>query len=1043
MKKTAILIGAGPAGLTAAYELLKRTDITPIILEKSNEIGGISKTTNYKGNRIDLGGHRFFSKSKRVMEWWANIMPLVNSEEESISITYQNKIINIGSNITRNGKPDEDLIMLVRNRLSRIYFLRRFFSYPIQLSIDTIVKLGPIRTVSILLSYLYARILPIRKERSLEDFFINRFGRKLYLLFFKDYTEKVWGVECSKISAEWGAQRIKGINISKAIEHAIKTLSKKTTSKEIAQQNTETSLIERFLYPKYGPGQLWEEVARQILELGGRVEMNFSVDKIYSEFSKDNPNKGCVNEIGAINNITGETKIFTGDYFFSTMPVQELIESMGDIVPIAVKEVAEGLQYRDFITVGVLLTRLLNPGSKDCNQRILPDTWIYIQERDVKVGRLQLFNNWSPFMVKDPDTVWIGMEYFCNVTDSFWSLSDEDIKEKAIDELIKMGLAHKSDVLDSTVLRMEKTYPAYFGTYNEFDKIKDFANQFDNLFLVGRNGMHKYNNSDHSMLTAMVAVDNICEGVIDKENIWSINTEQEYHEEKPVNVKDKDGYSSSDWVSNNSFKRFLQRRRNKIYLRLSVLAIILQFSVFKHYYPQASFINGDSYVYLETAYYNKDINTYPTGYSKFLRILSTFTTSDTVLVACQYLMIQFSCLFLLFTIFYFYRPGRFVEGFLLSFIVLNPLFLYLSNSILSDALFIPLSLTWFTLLIWILQRPNYKIIFWQAIVLFLAFMVRYNALYYPIFGSVALIFTKMNPKLKTIAIIGSIIPILFFIGFTGSKYKQLTGDNEYSPFTGWQMANNAMYAYRFVDSVRLKPTPNKFKELDRMVRTYFDTSGKNIQRNPQEMLMASTVYMWDSHSPLNKYMDKRFRSDSSLSGEFKRWASMAPLYKDYGSWLITHYPIEFARYYIWPNMLKYYTPPVEFLDKYNMGKDSVHEIAKAWFHYNTRKVKTAFSDYNIKTLNFYPILIGTLNGIYLMAVMIYFILWDKERRKRMKVIIFLSGGLWIFNFCFSVIASPIALRFQIYPFFVFTIVTCLVIEKVWKEAFPRRRTILS
>jgi protoporphyrinogen oxidase len=1036
MKKTAIIVGAGPAGLTAAYELLKRTDIIPIILEKSNEIGGISKTTNYKGNRIDLGGHRFFSKSSRVMEWWANIMPLVNSEEGDVAISYQNKVSKIDSKNIQTKSLDRDLIMLVRNRLSRIYFLRRFFSYPIQLSIDTIVKLGPIRTIGILFSYLCSRMFPIRKESSLEDFFINRFGKKLYLLFFKDYTEKVWGVECTKISAEWGAQRIKGINISKAIEHALKTLSKKRDSGEIFQKDTETSLIERFLYPKYGPGQLWEEVARQIVEMGGQIQMNYNVVAIHT-YKKDGSDQRYIKEIKAIYKETGELRIFSGDYFFSTMPVQELIAAMGDQVPLEVRDVAIGLQYRDFITVGVLLTRLLNPDNKDSSTKILPDTWIYIQERDVKVGRLQLFNNWSPYMVKDPDTVWIGMEYFCNVSDPFWQLSDNDIRVKAIAELVKMGLANNEDVLDSTVLRMEKTYPAYFGTFNEFYKIKDYTNQYENLFLVGRNGMHKYNNSDHSMLTAMVAVDNICEGVLEKENIWSINTEQEYHEEKAISNEVVNRSNKLDKIFNKTFKDFLRTRRNKTYLRLSLLALILQFFVFKHYYPQASFINGDSYVYLETAYHNKDINTYPTGYSKFLRIFSTFTTSDTLLVACQYLMIQLSFLFLLFTIFYFYRPGRVVEWILLAFIVLNPIFLYLSNSILSDALFIPLSILWFTLLIWIIQKPNYKLILFQAIVLFLAFMVRYNALYYPFMGSFALLCTRMNPKMKFIGIAVSLIPILLFISFTGSKYEQLTGHNEYSPFTGWQMANNAMYAYRYVDSSKLKPTPTKFKELDKMVRTYFDTAGKDIQRNPQELLEASTVYMWDSHSPLNIYMDRRFKRDS-LSGSLKKWASMAPLYKDYGSWLIAHYPVEFTRYYIIPNVLKYYTPPVEFLDKYNMGIDTVLDLARSWFHYKNRKVKSAFSDYRINALNFYPILIGTLNGIYLMVLLMYFIIWDKSKRKSLRVIIFLSASLWIFNFCFSVFASPIALRFQIYPFFVFTIVTSLVIERIWKDAFQRK-----
>ena len=519
MQQKAIIIGAGPAGLTAAYELLTRTDIIPIILEKSGDIGGISKTVNYKGNRIDIGGHRFFSKSDRVMNWWMNMMPVQGGEEKEFTVTYQGRTraVRIEEGTYRSPTKDPDKVMLVRNRLSRIYFLRKFFAYPIQLSMDTLKKLGVGRTLSILLSYTKARLFPRKPERNLEDFFINRFGNTLYRLFFKDYTEKVWGVPCTQISAEWGAQRIKGISIGKAIAHAAKSLKprKKLNSTDIGQKGTETSLIEKFLYPKYGPGQLWEEVARKVREMGGIIDMHREVRNIHTIGDK-------VTRIEAVDTLTGDIVSYEGDFFFSTMPVQELIAGMGEAVPSAVQEVAAGLQYRDFITVGILLK----------NQTILPDTWIYIQERDVKVGRLQIFNNWSPYMVKDPDTVWMGLEYFCNKTDAFWNQPDDAIKATGINELEKMGLAKAGDVLDSTVLRMEKTYPAYFGIYTRFDELKDYTDQFANLFLVGRNGMHKYNNSDHSMLTAMVSVDNIIAGVTSKANIWSINTEHQYHEEK-------------------------------------------------------------------------------------------------------------------------------------------------------------------------------------------------------------------------------------------------------------------------------------------------------------------------------------------------------------------------------------------------------------------------------------------------------------------------------------------------------------------------------
>lgn len=538
MKKKAIIIGAGPAGLTAAYELLKRSDVIPVILEKSGDIGGISKTVNYKGNRIDIGGHRFFSKSDRVMNWWLNIMPPQQTDDTYTTITYQRNHRTIKQEEThpRGNGMDKTKMMLIRKRLSRIYFLRKFFTYPIQLSIDTLQKLGLLRTLGILVSYTKAQLFKRKPEKSLEDFLINRFGVKLYHLFFKDYTEKVWGVPCNEISAEWGAQRIKGVSISKAIQHAAKMIVQKKKGNDISQKGTETSLIEQFLYPALGPGQLWEEVARQIKVMGGEILMHQNVKEIKTE---DNKVMSVITE----DSLTSEVTEYTGDYFFSTMPVQELIAGMNGKVPQDVKEVAAGLQYRDFITVGVLLKRLTPPDKKSENNNILPDTWIYIQEKDVKVGRLQIFNNWSPYMVKDPDTVWIGMEYFCNTTDEFWKLSDAEIQRIGISELEKMGLAKVEDVLDSTVLRMEKTYPAYFGTYNQFDIVRNFVDQFENLFLVGRNGMHKYNNSDHSMLTAMVSVDNISEGVTSKVNIWSINTEQEYHEQKnneqPIKVQHK------------------------------------------------------------------------------------------------------------------------------------------------------------------------------------------------------------------------------------------------------------------------------------------------------------------------------------------------------------------------------------------------------------------------------------------------------------------------------------------------------------------------
>lgn len=529
MKKIAIIAGAGPAGLTAAYELLHRTDVLPIVLEKTNDIGGISKTVNYKGNRIDIGGHRFFSKSDRVMQWWMDVLPLERAFDSPFDISYQNKTRTIGPELAASAPNDPDKIMLVRNRLSRIYFLKQFFSYPVQLSVQTIKGLGLSRTTRIFFSYAKTRLGKKREERSLEDFMINRFGKELYLTFFKDYTEKVWGIACDKIAADWGAQRIKGLSISKAIKHAAQQMARRKAKEDgIHQKGTETSLIEKFLYPKYGPGQMWEEVARIVEEKGGKLHMQKEVIGIKTE-------GGRVVSATIRNCVDMSTEELPCDYFFSTMPIKQLVAQFSPAAPTAIKDIANGLLYRDFITVGLLMKKLKivrdadRPAGSD---NTVLDNWIYIQEREVKVGRLQIFNNWSPYMVNDPDHVWIGMEYFCNEGDELWCMEDERLKAFAIRELAQIDIIEEKDVLDATVLRMEKAYPAYFGTYDRFPELMPYLDGFDNLFLIGRNGMHKYNNSDHSMLTAMVAVDNIASGITDKKNIWDINTEMDYHEKK-------------------------------------------------------------------------------------------------------------------------------------------------------------------------------------------------------------------------------------------------------------------------------------------------------------------------------------------------------------------------------------------------------------------------------------------------------------------------------------------------------------------------------
>lgn len=520
-KKIAVIIGAGPAGLTAAYELIKRTDIKPVIFEAGDCVGGLSKTVNYKGNRMDIGGHRFFSKSDRVMKWWRNILPIQSiGVGQSAEITYHGKIKAL-SNDDIGVDPDKtDKVMLIRPRLSRILFSGKFFDYPLSPSLKTLLNFGPVRIIRAGVSYVLAQIRPVKPEVSLEDFFINKFGRYLYEIFFKDYTEKVWGLPCSKMKADWGRQRVKGLSLGRAI---VSSFKKSKTSSDINQKDKETSLIERFLYPKFGPGQMWEEVANLIKADGGQIIFDSQVIKL----------KVLDNRIAGvwIKNIkSGATEYHAGDYFFSTMPVKDLILGMDGYVPEEVKDVAANLKYRDFMAVGLLVNSLSGKvmGGKD---KKLPDNWIYIQEPGVRVGRIQVFSNWSPYLVSNPDSIWLGLEYFCNEGDDMWVRTDEEIVKFASRELREINIMSDSDsVIDGTVVRVNKAYPAYYGSYDKFSKIIDFINGIENLFLIGRNGMHKYNNQDHSMLTAMTAVDNIVKGSGEKGNIWSINTEEDYHE---------------------------------------------------------------------------------------------------------------------------------------------------------------------------------------------------------------------------------------------------------------------------------------------------------------------------------------------------------------------------------------------------------------------------------------------------------------------------------------------------------------------------------
>ena len=538
-RQRAIIIGAGPAGLTAALELVRRTEIQPIVLEASSALGGLSQTVNYKGNRMDIGGHRFFSKSDRVMQWWLEVMPLEQKPMEAssgagaesgngataVQIRYQGKERAVP--FTGTTPPADGRVMLVRQRKSRIYFLRRFFDYPIKLTTQTLLNLGPMRTMLAGASYLRAALFPRREEQTLEDFLVNRFGRQLYRMFFESYTEKVWGVPCRQINAEWGAQRIKGLSLRGVVTHFFKTHLHRSGRKDgciaggIAQKQTETSLIEQFLYPRLGPGQLWEHVAALVREGGGEVHLDMRVDRIVV----------CGDRVTAIEALSasGERTSLAGDYAFSTMPVKELMRALSIAPPDAVMEVSDGLIYRDFITVGLLASKL---AVREKDGSPLRDNWIYIQEPDVLVGRVQIFNNWSPAMVADPDTVWIGMEYFCYETDAIWTRSDAELTALASEEIDRIGLLDRGEIRDAHVVRMPKTYPAYFGSYDRFDVIRSYTDSIKNLYLIGRNGMHKYNNQDHSMLTAMTAVDNIAAGIADKSNLWEINTEMEYNEEK-------------------------------------------------------------------------------------------------------------------------------------------------------------------------------------------------------------------------------------------------------------------------------------------------------------------------------------------------------------------------------------------------------------------------------------------------------------------------------------------------------------------------------
>lgn len=520
MKENIVIIGAGPAGLTAAFELLKADPekYSVTILEESGEIGGISKTVQYKNNRMDIGGHRFFSKDDRVMTWWDELMPRQGQP------SFDDKKLGREKKLKKGGPDPEktDRVMLVRGRVSRIYYKKKFFDYPVTMKPETIKNMGFGTTVKAGCSYMKS-VMHKLPENSLENFYINRFGKKLYSMFFEGYTEKLWGRHPREISADWGSQRVKGLSI----RAVIKDMWNKTFSKSNDSKKVETSLIEEFYYPKYGPGQLWETAAAEIEKMGGVIIKHAKVVKINTE------GKSKINSV--VYEQDGESKTMDCDILISSMPVKDLVAGMND-VPEDMQIIADGLPYRDFVTVGLLVDKLNLKNETDIKTlgNIVPDCWIYVQDVGVKLGRIQIFNNWSPYMVEDPEhTVWIGLEYFCDEGDDFWNMSDKECIKMAVRELIKMGVISDAyAVKDCHREKVKKAYPAYFDTYSQMDELVDYLSGFENLYCVGRNGQHRYNNMDHSMATSFEAVKNILSGETSKVNIWNVNTEKEYHEEK-------------------------------------------------------------------------------------------------------------------------------------------------------------------------------------------------------------------------------------------------------------------------------------------------------------------------------------------------------------------------------------------------------------------------------------------------------------------------------------------------------------------------------
>ena len=466
-QRNVVIIGAGPAGLTAAYELSKH-NVPAVVLEADNTVGGISRTVNYKGYLFDIGGHRFFTKWDEVNQVWQEVLA------------------------------DK---FLARPRLSRIFYRKKFFYYPLKAK-NALFGLGPIETVRIVFSYLRSRVVYYHNEQNLEQWVSNRFGKRLYEIFFKTYTEKVWGVPCTEIRAEWAAQRIQGLSLTTAIRNAL-----------FKQQRTSVkTLINSFHYPERGPGQMWETLTDRLRQHGYPVLLQRPVTRIVH-----GENRALYLETGGPNGV----EQFHGTDFISSMPIRDLIKTLDPPAPEEVRQAASRLRYRDFLIVSLIINR------KD----VMPDNWIYIHEPRVRVGRIQNFKNWSPAMVPDSNKTCLGMEYFVFENDDLWSSPDEKLIELAKQEIAELGLAKPEEIEDGAVVRMPKAYPMYDdGWVRQVTTIRRYLETaLPNLQLVGRNGMHKYNNQDHSMMTAMYAARNILGANYD---LWAVNTEAEYHEEK-------------------------------------------------------------------------------------------------------------------------------------------------------------------------------------------------------------------------------------------------------------------------------------------------------------------------------------------------------------------------------------------------------------------------------------------------------------------------------------------------------------------------------